>query len=140
MEGHQQDIPLNYASQQLSLDALKSRYPLADSAGNAQGPPLDNLYNYRKGALNHTPHSFSLPILPSQQAQIHPNQTPLEFRKSQTQSHRFHRSRNPIVESENYQNYRSRQTRDNVKDMKWPDDLEDLFLDGKHAGFVSPPC
>ena len=139
MEGHQQYIPLNYASQQLSLDTSKPRYPLADSAGNAQGPPLDNIYNDRKGALNYTPR-FSLPILQSQQAQRPPNQTPLEFRKSQTRSHRFHRSRNPIVESENYQNYRSRQTRDNVKDMKWPDDLEDLFLDGKHTGFVFTPC
>jgi hypothetical protein len=131
MDEHRQALQFNYTPHQLSLDASRPRYPLADSAGNAQAP--SSIYSDHKGALaNFTPQNFSLPTLPSQQVQKRPNKTALEVRKSQIRGHKFRRNRNPIVESENYQNYRSRQTRNNPKDVKWPDDLEDLFLDGKH--------
>lgn len=57
-------------------------------------------------------------------------QRKLHFRIQREQKH-SKQSRNPIVNSIQYQAYRERATREgNPDDQKWPDILEDAFLDG----------
>jgi len=115
------------------LDTPRPRLPLTDSTGNAQYHTVatTNIYNDQKGIQPRPPPNFLLPTLPSQPARP-PHRTSLEARRSHIRSQRTQRGSkpNPIVESEHYQAYRSRQVKGNDGDQKWPDDLEDLFLEG----------
>lgn len=127
----------SYPSHQLSLDdsnGISSRQPLSDAAGNGQILDLAStgIYHERKSHQPRTERSmYSMPTLPSQPARP-PVVHTLEGRRQSTRRRRHMKfSRNPIVDSPQYQAYRDRQTREgNEKDAKWPPLLELAFLDG----------
>jgi hypothetical protein len=133
MEEHCYVLPSNVYPSLNSLDTTRLRLPLTDSTGNTQYRTVAtaNIYSDQKGLQPRPPPNFLLPTLLSQPARP-PHRTSLEARRSHTRSQRTHRGsrRNPIVESEHYQAYRSRQVKGDDGDQKWPDDLEDLFLEG----------
>lgn len=145
MEGHQFVLPSNICpSQHTSLVNTRQRLPLTDSAGNAQYHNVAsmNTYNDRKGTRPQSPPHFIPPTLPSQPARQYPQRTALEARRAHIKDQRTQRNSryNPILESEHYQSYRSRQPKliddgKDDRDQRWPDDLEDLFLEGS-----SPYC
>lgn len=130
MEEHRYVLPSN-VYQQISLDTPKSRLPLTDSTGNAQYNTVA-IYGDQKGLRPRPPPNFLLPILPSQPAHQHAQRTPLEVRRSNIRNQRTQRISKPnlISGSEQYRAYRSRQVDDDDKDQVWPDDLEELFLEG----------
>lgn len=136
MDHRRHILPSDY-THQLPLDnpsgLSRARQPLSDSAGNAQHHILASvgLYHDSKG---HQPRAerpmYSIPTVPSQ-----PHHPPVGqsvgLRRQNTRRQRQLRfNRNPIVESSQYQAYRSRQNREgNDDDKKWPEVLEDAFLD-----------
>jgi transcriptional enhancer factor len=130
----------SYPSHQLSLDeinGLSSRQPLSDAAGNAQINALASarIYHERKSRQPRAERSmYSMPTLPSQPT-IPPVLHSLEDRRQSTRRRRHMKySRNPIVDSPQYQAYRARQTREgNTEDAKWPPLLEMAFLDGNYS-------
>ncbi|KAI9744477.1 MAG: hypothetical protein M1818_002006 [Claussenomyces sp. TS43310] len=131
MEHRRHILPSNYPPQG-SLDSHRQRQPLTDATGNAQYQNLDSTgyYHDQKGPpprMEHGHHRFSLPTLPSQPHQ--PLATALELRRAQTRRNRATRSRNPIVESPQYQLYRDRQIKNDDGDQKWSQELEEAFLD-----------
>jgi hypothetical protein len=132
MEEHRYVLPSNFYPSLNSLDTLRPRLPLTDSTGNAQYHTVatENIYVDQKGLQPRPPPNVLLPTLPSQPARL-PHRTSLEARRSHIRSQRTHRGSrpNPIVESKHYRAYRSRQVKGN-DDQKWPDDLEDLFIEG----------
>ncbi len=80
-----------------------------------------------------------IPTVPSQPPR-QPIGNTLELRRQNTRRQRHLRygrnsySRNPIVESSQYQAYRARQNREgNTDDAKWPAVLEMAFLDGNRS-------
>lgn len=139
MEYPRHIVPSNYPSHQLPSDSVhlsRSRQPLSDSAGNAQYHNLATIGTYHdlKGLqprIDHNRPRYSLPTVPSQPAR--PVASALELRRNHTRRQRLnrHRSRNPLVDSPQYQAYRQRQCRDGNDDQKWPAELEEAFLDGK---------
>jgi hypothetical protein len=137
MEEQRYVLPSNvYPSEQSTLGPVRPRLPLSDSTGNAQYHTVAtaNIYNDHKGLQPRPPPNFTLPTLPSQPARQFPQRSSLEARRSQIRAQKSNRgiASNPIVESENYQLYRSRQVKEgNKDDQKWPDDLEELFLEGE---------
>lgn len=136
MEEQRYVLPSNVYPSLNSLDTPRPRLPLIDSAANAKYHTVatETIYSDQKGLQPQPPPkpppNFLLPTLPSQPARP-PHRTSLEARRSHIRSQRAHRGSrpNPIVESEQYQAYRSRQITDK-DDKKWPDDLEELFLEG----------
>lgn len=111
------------------------RQPLSDSNGNSHYHNLASTTYYDLKPIQtrpeHAQHRPSLPIVPSQPARPIAANT-LELRRNHTRRLRQARSvHNPIRESQQYQNYRSRVTRDGPEDSKWPEDLENDFLDGE---------
>lgn len=138
MDHRRHILPSDYTLQ-LPLDSpsglSRARQPLSDSAGNTQPHMLASvgLYHDSKG---HQPRAerpmYSIPTLPSQPHRQSVGQT-LEYRRQNTRRQRQLRfNRNPIVESSQYQAYRSRHNREGSdEDKKWPEVLEDAFLDGK---------
>jgi transcriptional enhancer factor len=138
MEHRRHILPTqSYPSHQLSLDdsnGISSREPLSDAAGNAQIHALASagIYHERK---SHQPPAersmYSMPTLPSQPARP-PVVNSLEARRQSTRRRRHMKfSRNPIVDSPQYQAYRARQSREgNTDDARWPPLLEMAFLDG----------
>lgn len=141
MESRRHILPSNYSSQHTSLNSpvTRDRQPLTDSAGNAQLHTLASLGHHHdtKGFSQGLERSlYSIPTVPSQPAR---QPVSLEMRRRQQHTRRSRHmrfSRNPIVDSPQYQAYRARQNRDgNVDDLKWPQILEFAFLDGR----VAPP-
>src|SRR5277367_6633076 len=129
MEEYRYVLPSNIY-QQTSLDTPRPRLPLTNSTGNAKYHTVA-IYGDQKGLQPRPPPNFLLPTLPSQPACHHPQRTALEARRSNIRNQRAHRRSipNPIIESEQYQAYRSRQVKgDDDSDQKWPEDLEELFL------------
>jgi transcriptional enhancer factor len=129
-------LPSSYPTDQPSRDdtstSSRSREPLAhsDSAGNATSI---GLYNDNKGAQRRTDMPWMMPTVPSQPRQ--PIGSTLDLRRQSTRRRRHLRcSRNPIVDSPQYQAYRNRQNREgNPEDaIKWPEMLEHAFLDGTY--------
>ncbi len=136
MEEQRYVLPSNVFPSLKPSNTPRPRIPLTDSNGNAQYHTLasGNIYNDQKGLQPRPPPNFLLPTLPSQPA-YRPHRTPLAARKSCIRSQRTHRGSkwNLIIESKNYQDYRSRQVKGD--DQIWPDHLEELFLEGR----LSPP-
>jgi transcriptional enhancer factor len=138
MELRRHILSSNYPSHPLSLDepnGLSTRQPLADSAGNTQlqALPSAGIYYESKGLQPRVERSmYSMPTLPSQPAR-QPIGNTLEVRRQSMRKRRHIKySRNPIVDSPQYQAYRARQAREgNSDDAKWPLTLEIAFLDGK---------
>jgi len=132
-------LPSNY--QHLSLEdsselLLQPRQPLSNAAGNAQLRTLASVHLYRDGKghrLQTDRPMYSIPTVPSQPPRQLLQGT-LEQRRQNTRRRRHHRyTRNPIVDSPQYQAYRARQGRDgNQEDAKWPEILEIAFLDGNY--------
>jgi transcriptional enhancer factor len=130
----------SYPPHQLSLEdanGVSSRQPLSDAAGNAQLLALAPTGIHHERKL-HPPRMESyrsmytpMPTLPSQPARP-PTIHSLEARRQHTRRRRHMKfSRNPIVDSPQYQAYRARQSREgNADDVKWPPVLEMAFLDG----------
>lgn len=141
MESRRHILPSQtYPSHPLSLDdvnGLCNRQPLSDAAGNAQLHALApaGIYHERKTQKPRAESSmYSMPTLPSQPARpLIVNS--LDARRQSTRRRRQMKySRNPIVDSPQYQAYRARQSREgNAEDAKWPQQLEMAFLDGKHC-------
>lgn len=138
MDHRRHILPSSYQSHQLSLEDLSVlsgiRTPLSDAAGNAQLHNLASvgLYHDSKGLQPRVDRPmYSLPTVPSQPPPQSLGNT-LEHRRQATRRRRHQRySRNPIVDSPQYQAYRLRQNRDsNPEDAKWPEILEIAFLDG----------
>jgi len=133
MDEHRYVLPSSVYPSLNSSDIPRSRLPLTESTGNAHYHTVAsaNIYSNRKGLQPRPPPNFLLPTLPSQPARP-PHQTSLEARKSQIRSQRTYRGSkvNLIAESEPYQAYRSRQIKGDDEEQKWPDDLEELFLEG----------
>lgn len=138
MEHRRHTLPPGYSLHQLPLDnpsgLSRARQPLADSAGNAQHHTLASvLYHDSKGHQARVERPmYSIPTVPSQPPRQSVGNT-LELRRQSTRRQRNLRfSRNPIIESSQYQAYRARQNREGTgEDAKWPEDLEMAFLDGK---------
>lgn len=133
MEHRRHILPSNHQLSQDDPNGL-SRPALLDSTGNAQlhGQAPASIYHERKGHQPRVERSmYSMPTLPSQPAR-HPVAITLEVRHQSTRRRRHVKySRNPIVDSPQYQAYRARQSREgNSDDAKWPLDLEMAFLDG----------
>ncbi|KAB8304444.1 hypothetical protein EYC80_003839 [Monilinia laxa] len=140
MEEPRNILPSGYSSQQLQLDESSGlsrlKEPLSDSAGNAQLHELAsaNIYhdNKRHPMRGQERSMYSMPTLPSQPLR-QPVGNTLELRKRHNRQQRFnrHNNRNPIVDSPQYQAYRARVNRDGnpVSDSKWPEELENAFLD-----------
>jgi len=138
MDHRQHILPASYQSHQLPVEDLSVlsgiRAPLFDSAGNAQLQNLASvgLYHDSKGLQPRVDRPmYSLPTVPSQPLR-QPLGNTLEHRRQTPRRRRHQRySRNPIVDSPQYQAYRARQNRDgNPEDAKWPEILEIAFLDG----------
>jgi transcriptional enhancer factor len=143
MESRRHILPSNYSSQHTLLNSpvTRDRQPLTDSAGNAQLHTLASLglHHDAKGFYPGLDRSlYSIPTVPSQPARQSVANT-LDVRRQNTRRRRHMRfSRNPIVDSPQYQAYRARQNRDgNVDDLKWPQILEFAFLDGRPPSIVS---
>lgn len=124
-----------------------ARQPLQESTGNAQPTHLAGLttpaYAERLAALASITGTMPAPpILPSQSfGGSYGGPSSLRLRqRHQLQLQRLHRHGiNPIKLSPGFQNYRKRQTeRDDKSDQKWPDELEDPFLDGKTPKALLP--
>jgi transcriptional enhancer factor len=133
MDHRRHILPSNHQLSQDDLNGL-SRPPLLDSAGNAQlhGQAPASIYHEAKGQQHRVERSmYSMPTLPSQPAR-QPVSNTLEVRRQSTRRRRHVKySRNPIVDSPQYQAYRARQSREgNSDDAKWPLKLEIAFLDG----------
>jgi transcriptional enhancer factor len=133
--------PFTYSSQlQLQLDNLSTaRQPLSNLAGNAQPHtlPLVNLHHDHKDSRPGSDRTLrSAPTVPSQ-PQWRNIGSALDLRRQSIRKGRHLKfSRNPIVDSPQYKAYRERQTREeDLKDAKWPNVLEDAFLDGKLPSF-----
>jgi transcriptional enhancer factor len=135
MESRRHILPSSYTLPLEDLSGFsRAREPLANSAGNAQPHNLASiLYNDSKG---HRPRverpMYSIPTVPSQPPRQSVGNT-LELRRQSTRRQRHLRlSRNPIIESPQYQAYRARQEREgNSEESKWPPELEVAFLDGR---------
>ncbi|EKD18402.1 transcription factor [Drepanopeziza brunnea f. sp. 'multigermtubi' MB_m1] len=133
MESRRHILPSSYTLPLEDLSGFsRAREPLANSAGNAQPHNLASiLYNDSKG---HQPRverpMYSIPTVPSQPPRQSVGNT-LELRRQSTRRQRHLRlSRNPIIESPQYQAYRARQEREgNSEESKWPPELEVAFLD-----------
>ncbi len=131
-------LPSSYPSHPLSVDGpngLAIRTPLADSAGNAQPHALQSrgIYCERKEPQPPVGRNIYpwMPTFPPQSAeQSIANR--LEVRRQSSRRRRYVKySRNPIVNSPQYQAYRARQSQGNSEEAKWPLNLEMAFLDGK---------
>lgn len=114
----------------------RTRLPLTDAAGNAQiqALALVDLYHHdRKSIQPWGDMPMYIPIVPSQPPG-QPLRNTLELRRQSIRRQkqcRFTFSRNPIAKSPQYIAYRDRQTREgNAEDQKWPEVLEDAFLNG----------
>lgn len=123
-----------YPSQHTSQDITRPRPPLSDTTGNAQYHTVAtaHIYSDQKGLQPRPPPNFSLPTLSSQPARQTSQRSALEARRSHIRTQKAQRGSkpNPIIESEQYQAYRSRQVKGIDGEQKWPEDLEDLFLEG----------
>jgi len=80
---------------------------------------------------------YIIPVVPNQPTlRQHRAGSNLESRRQSVRKQRNERyvgNQNPIYDSPQYLSYRQRQTREgsNDLDQKWPDVLEDAFLDGE---------
>lgn len=124
--------PSDQRSRDDTSTSFRSREPLAhsDSAGNATSI---GFYHDNKGAQPRANMPWVMPTVPSQPRQ--PIGSTLDLRRQSTRRRRHLRcSRNPIVDSPQYQAYRNRQNREgNPEDaIKWPEMLEHAFLDGTY--------
>jgi transcriptional enhancer factor len=129
-------LPSSYPSHQASQDEIsgipRTREPFSETAGNAL--TAIDLYHDNKALQPGVDRPiYSMPTLPSQPRQ--PIGSTLDLRRQSTRRRRHLRcSRNPIVDSPQYQAYRSRQNREgNAEDSKWPEMLENAFLDGTYC-------
>lgn len=143
MEHSRHTLPSSTESHDISLESsnLRIRRPLSSSAGNAQLYTLASGNHHRdKGGqprYHEDGHMYPLMTLPSQPS--HPPRASAGFTLHQRKQHlrnlreqkQMKQIRNPIVDSPQYQAYRERATREgNPDDQKWPDVLEEAFLDG----------
>lgn len=146
MEDSRNTLPLGHSSQQLQLDESSGpsrlKEPLSDSAGNAQLHELASVdiyhENKRHPMRSQERSMYSMPTLPSQPLRP-PVGNSLGLRKRHNRQQRFnrHSNRNPIVESPQYQAYRARVDGKAVGDSKWPEILENAFLDGEYSPMTS---
>jgi hypothetical protein len=136
---HTRHFPLPYPSSQLQLednsDLSRGRQPLSTSAGNSQLPTLasTSYYHDSKDSPSRERSLFAAPTVPSQPQRCNLGGS-LELRRRNNRNRQnFRLSRNPIADSAQYQAYREK-IRDadggDGKLSKWPDVLEDAFLDG----------
>jgi transcriptional enhancer factor len=138
MESRRHILPSNYPPLPTLDDSVpRDRQPLADSTGNTRLHTLASISHGHdsKGYPSRLDRPmYSIPTVPSQPAR-QPIANTLELRRQNTRKRRHMRfSRNPIVDSPQYQAYRARQNRDgNPDDLKWPEILEIAFLDGKYT-------
>jgi transcriptional enhancer factor len=114
----------------------RARQPLAHAAGSAQQlkQALASvcLHDYTKTIqLRMDMPNF---MVPSQPSRLSLGNT-LELRRQSVRRQKQLRfAHNPIQKSPQYRAYRERQQRDgNAEDQKWPDVLEDAFLNGKFS-------
>ena len=129
----------SYPSPQLEDSSTShTRLPLSEAAGNSQIPDLaSSSHNHESKYHPRVDISRFLPTVPSQRD----NQTHRRTLSQRRQAFRTKQSqrflpggRNPILESPQYRAYRERQTRDGADaDAKWPEELENAFLDGKSS-------
>jgi transcriptional enhancer factor len=135
-------LPSTYPSPHLPPDdpsgQSRFRQPLSDAAGNSQLQTLApaGIYNDNKYFQPRPGHT--VPLQPARQTLG----STLELRRQGNRRRRHQRIvRNPIVDSPQYQAYRTRQDRDgNSEDAKWPLVLEDAFLDGNALTHLSLLC
>lgn len=129
-------LPSIDPSHHFQIEDSRLRQPLSESAGNAQIHTLASTeihHDYKGSQPLFEGPPYALPTVPSQR-QSHNIGNTLEIRRQNTRKRRQLKfSRNPIVDSPHYRAYRERQTRegDENQDTKWPEVLEDAFLDGK---------
>jgi transcriptional enhancer factor len=140
--GHSLNIlPSN--GQQLSLDSsalLQVRQPLSNTPGNAQPRTMaseDSCCETKHLAQADNPNY----LIPASQLQppVQQLETTFDRQRQSIRRRRQHKhSRNPIIHSPQYQDYRARQGRSgNHEDGKWPEILEIAFLDGNNLSFHS---
>lgn len=135
----------SYVSQHLldkSNAQSRARHPLTDAAGNAQLQALATIglpHHDNKAVqpqLNRPMYSIPIGMVPSQPQRQRLGNT-LELRRQTSRrlkQNRFANSRNPIAKSPQYRAYRDRQSREgDTDDQKWPEVLEDAFLNGSNC-------
>ncbi len=85
--------------------------------------------------------SNSIPTPPVVPTQALGSSYAMSLQHQRSRQHMAQRRRkrgiNPICLSPQYQNYRNRQQ--NKEDQKWPDSLEEPFLDGEQPSAPCPP-
>ncbi|KAG9241400.1 TEA/ATTS domain family-domain-containing protein [Calycina marina] len=133
-------LPANHPSVDSNSRILQ---PLSDAAGNSQYSLASvSQYNDSKVLPIRTPRDmpgYTIPAGPQQHLhrQYHHVARSLELRRQNTRRARYAKymrssGRNPIFDSQQYMSYRNRQTKESSRsdeDSKWPDVLEDAFLD-----------
>jgi len=126
--------------------SIAPRQPLGESTGNAQRGQLGALrraYIRRPGPLSSMPPSIlTPPIIPTQS--LGPTYGPpvpsrLHDRHQSQQQDRRKVDVNPLwLYWQQFQTYRKKQDeKDDKSDQKWPQVLEDAFLDGRLSQFSS---
>jgi len=135
-------LPSNYQSPQPSLEnhsgSSRILQPLSDAAGNSQFPAVASVSHYDDAKSAHVQDmpGYNVPAVPVQPPLRQPRVgSNLDLRRQSVRKQRNERyvsNRNPIYDSPQYLSYRQRQTREGSSDVdqKWPDVLEDAFLDG----------
>ncbi len=151
--GQQHTIDVRHGHDLSSSAGGEGRQPLQESTGNAQYnifAALRSSYPQRVDGLaslsSSIPHGIPappmVPTLPTQALGSTRYESAyamsLQHQRSRLQLNQRRRRRaiNPISLSPQYQNYRKRQK--DKEDQKWPDTLEDAFLDGKTPGRPPP--
>lgn len=122
----------------------QTRPPLALASGN---PGLQEVA-YLHGHTHHESkenvlrdRSPYVPVLPSQPSR-HANTLQLRKQSNRRQRNNRLRNSNPVLSSPQYLAYRQRQTREgnDPENAKWPDSLENAFLDGNYLPMLTVPC
>ncbi len=136
MELHQPIPQASYPSRHNLLDnssgLAKARQPLSDSVGNAQLNTLASVGSYHdvKGLLPRERSMYSIPMLPSQPSRQSIAST-LEHRRHPHRQRTHRQKYMAIAELEVYKRYREKIGRESSEEAKWPDELEEPFLDGR---------
>jgi transcriptional enhancer factor len=113
----------------------KHRSPLTEADSNVQVYEVPSTSYFGTGIHHLRPDKsmYVTPVVPSQGPGPQSGNR-LDIRRRNTRRNhqqQLNYSRNPVIDSKQYQAYRDRQRRvDNKDELKWPDILEIAFLDG----------
>jgi len=125
-------LPSNYPSRHalaVSDGHLRNRQPLTVSAGNSQLQILAGISTYNGSKLRSHPR----PVTTQSRYAHRSAKNAAQLRREELRHLKHVRqTKNPISDQPQYRAYRQRQAQEGKReDQKWPDVLEESFLDGK---------